>query len=675
MKKLIWRFRRIRFLGHRYAVLTLVSTALALLWAGICLLCYPSQGTLPSQAGHSLAFLSLCLSPALLLWSFYRSWAQGIAHRILRVGVKTLLVLSSLLLAGYGFYECKTLWPLISGRYWQQYLEAFARPALWALAAPAAIAAGIPAIYYQLSKLADYRFFRRHLKSMGGSARWAGPGTYSDKKPKYIAGTDGRTPDIVVGATRYLDDPYVKTVAVRDNSNLMLTSTMGGGKSATILFPLLGTYAGSAFVNDPKGEHARTTYARRAQSSGSYKGRCFMLDPFGINTDTGLPAACYTLLSEIDITKDNALSLINAIAEACVPDEKNDKPHFVQLPRQIIAGVIAHVLSQYPIENHNLPFILDLFYGTERFEDGQSIVDPDKFDELLLEMAANDVCGGVCQRAARDLKTIGDNEKGSILSTVSRSLSWAGAPSIRKHLSGTSDFKFSDIGIDGFATTLYVVFPFGEEGASMRWMRALFNIGIALMRRPQKPKYRTLLVLDEFSSLGAMESIKKGIATLREYRMQAVVVIQNIAQLKAHFGEEYSTFIANSNKLYFGVADLETANEVSGSLGRNIVRGEARELMSAAEVMTDLSKDANRLIYLSATATKGRDNLPMLLERLTYIHYTNGFRHYPGQARYYAKEGLSAQYLGVAPKRKFSVFSFHQPAIFNSATEPESNAE
>lgn len=666
MKTLYYLFRRIPYLGKRYTVLAFAGTVFFVCWTAICLLIFSETTTQTQIIGYYTAVFTLHLLPALFLIDLCNTWTKGLANRWIRVSLKTLLVGGAFTLIGYGIYHSAPLLPYVQSPYWPTYLEQHWLVLTGTIGVPIVFTLAIPFIYHQLAKFADYRFFRKHLKNRGGSAQWAGPGTFADKRLWYNPFNGGRTTKMVLGANRYMDDPKIKTIAVKSESHELLCATMGSGKSATYLYTNQANYAGSIIVNDPKGEHARTLYARRSQQQGSFKGECYMLDPFGVNADTGIPAVGYNPLSEIDIHDDNAKTLINAIAEACVPNEQNDKPHFVQVPRSVLAGLIAHVLSTYPKENHNLPFILDLLYGTEQIDKNRSMLNFDAFKELLLVMMSNNVCGGLAQRAARDLKMVGHDELGSMLSSLSRSLGWVGNPVMRKHLTAPSAFKFRDIGINGKDSSIFIVYPFGEEEANSRWMRTLFNVGISLMRsRKQRPKKRILLVLDEFASLGAMESIKSGIANLREAKIKVIAVVQNIAQLKGHFGVEWSNFWANSNKICFGIADNETAEEISKAIGDRMIRGKTYRLISPAEIITDLSKDSNRLIYLSATATRGRDNLPMLLERMSYKYYSNDFRHHAWHGRHYTKAGVSSQYMGVATKRKFFVFSFHPQRIFS----------
>ena len=90
----------------------------------------------------------------------------------------------------------------------------------------------------------------------------------------------------------------------------------------------------------------------------------------------------------------------------------------------------------------------------------------------------------------------------------------------------------------------------------------------------------------------------------------------------------WSTFISNSNNIFFGIKSLNTAKYISSLLGQHLRQRTANEgtiidaatiksetavdVMTPAEVMTMLSMDSNLQIVFAV------DGYPMLLERMTF---------------------------------------------------------
>ena len=76
-----------------------------------------------------------------------------------------------------------------------------------------------------------------------------------------------------------------------------------------------------------------------------------------------------------------------------------------------------------------------------------------------------------------------------------------------------------------------------------------------------------LLVLDELTAIGKIDMLHKLIPLIRGWGMKALVVIQDMKQLKATYGENNS-FLGNmSTTLYYTTNDVDTAKYVQTRLG------------------------------------------------------------------------------------------------------------
>ena len=521
---------------------------------------------------------------------------------------------------------------------------------------PLAIALLPSYLFYRVEKLKENKTFRQlFMEGRGGSARWAGSATY--EKHRYTKG------GIFLGKSLFDDDPKPRLISVEDDAHMLTIGMTGSGKSTTVLLPNLSEYKGSAIVLDPKGELANNTYRRRSSEewlaenavTGNTKihfpsgAKCYVLDPFSETNNLSLNS--YNLLSEIDINSDRAREMLSAIADGCVVSDGGDNAHFEEMARYFIEGVIAHVLSKYPKELHNLPFVFDLIHGIDT---ELKVADPTKFKELLYIMMKNDAVGGLPQQIASKLLEMGDRERGSVLSTVARSLKWIGDPAMRKHLVN-SDFKFSDIGFrqkdldnlhysevrkSGFTTwyinptTVYIVLPDGLINEQMRWLRTLVSVSIGALRNlpeHKRPKIPTLFIMDEFPRLGGkIKAISEGFGILRGYGIKLWAFIQDIGQIQKDYPDRWNSMMANSTVQVFGVNDINTAEWLSQNLGtavhrrkdgregftklykKKVVNEAVYPLLTPNEVMNKFGKTTNRQVVIPT------DGLPMRLERLAY---------------------------------------------------------
>ena len=478
-------------------------------------------------------------------------------------------------------------------------------------------------IMQERQKIKENRAFRQTFKEgRGGSSQWAGEPTLS----RFQASASMNNKKILLGRSLFDDDPNTRVIGIGDDAHMITVGMTGSGKSTTVLFPNLATYGGSAIVLDPKGELANKTYfCRSSESTLNWlnlpskvsehliNGRCYVLDPFG--ETKGLPLSCYNLLSEIDIDSDRVREMLSAISDGCVPPEKGENIHFEELSKNFIEGIIAHVLSWYPKENHHLPFVFDLINGIDA---DLKAADPTKFNELLYEMLRDDAAGGLPQQIASKILEMGDREKGSVLSTVARSVKWMSDPAMRKHLI-TSDFNFSGINY----MTVYIVLPDGLIKEQMRWLRSLISLSLTLIKNsPNRAEIPTLFVMDEFPRLGGkIDIISEGFGILRGYGIKLWAFLQDIGQLQRDYPERWTSMLANSTVQVFGVNDMRTAEWVSGMLGKGAVTVKDKHkgsqeyitsLLTPNEVMVKFGKTENRQFV------KPAEGFPMRLERCAY---------------------------------------------------------
>jgi len=527
----------------------------------------------------------------------------------------------------------------------------------WTVLTPFIIAFLPPFLMYRLQALKENPIYRQwFLEGKGGSAIWASVGTFNSLKGKLKQKMLGHwldkvgivTEGVYLGRTLMDDDPFRRHVVIKDDAHMMTVGSTGSGKGTTVLFQNLSMGEWSCIINDTKGELCRLTANRRHHKNiggkGTTKkhlpnGQVYILDPFGVNQKFGYQSNSYAFLNEIDPKAPNARQLIAAISDGCFTRESAENKHFEETPKIIFEGFIIHVLTEFPKVNHTLPFVYDLIRG---INPQNGYIDLDYFQSVLLDMSKNNALGGLAQEAARLLIEMGERERGSMITTMSRNLKWIGVPQMREHLS-RSDFSLKDFGvktqmIDGkkeeVIETIYIILPDQMMKEQMRWIRTYFSVAIRLMQdREKTPKAPTMVIIDEFARLGGkIEVIADGFGILRSYGVKLWVFLQTLGQLKGDYPDKWSSMIGNSNVQVFGagMGDNETSEWVSQTLGTKIIKQKERipgfwglfrkkvlsetprELLTPAEVTTKLGKSANMQIIFP------NDGFPMRLERLAF---------------------------------------------------------
>ena len=524
------------------------------------------------------------------------------------------------------------------------------------------------ALVYNFELLKSRPILRQwFLQGRGGMARFAGPKTF-DTLYDYEIGanlpTDQKTTKIYFGRTLFSDDFIGRDIAIKDDGHILTIGQPGSGKSVTAIWPNLALHAGSMVVIDPKGEHARMftgqhqgrnnfdtareelrSYQKSSMHrmvetqeqfirglgtetrgltkiSSVHQGKVFILDPFGCN---GVyPSAFYNPLTEINIECDSARKLISAISGSCIVSSKGDNRFWEESARAVLDGVIAHVLSSYPKEKQSLPLVADLLIGNDP-ETG--FADPQKFDDLLIDMRMNNAAGGLPKIGASTLDDLGDRARGSVIAELRTAMKWCTDPSMRTHLS-QGDFTFQDVGRNPI--TVFISLPFGYMTEQMRWLRIVTEVSMRVLEDRENSRNQVLYILDELPQYGAhLKAIKEGMVTLRSAGVKLWAFVQNIKQLNECFGEDGAkNFQSGGTVQVFGVSDDETAQWVSKKLGKHRVPDRAgilrrktvgmREeyLVPPEEVEQVLGKTSD-IQYLFRSGTP-----PIRLRRMAYKSMT-----------------------------------------------------
>ena len=484
-------------------------------------------------------------------------------------------------------------------------------------------------VYYKLGieYTKEHPAYRKMLMfGRGGAARWGGLYTYLKYDFNgFIRKKDKKSGPIYCGGTLWYDDVKLggRHIGLDSDSMMLTVAAMGGGKSLFAAWNTLLSWPGGAFILDPKGEHAGRTSKHRPVDRPTH-----IIDPWGdVPHLYDEQCATFNPLEEIDVNSPNARDEIFQIVESCVvqdSDENANAKHFRENAQKIMLGVIAHVLSEFSEEYHNLPSIYDVILTGA--PDGVAS-DPRAFDALIDKMAVNEAMGRAPMDAAKVLKEAGENERGGFVTTLATGLSWVNNEALRPVLMKSS-FKMKDIKLN--RQTVYLVVPFEHMRNHSRFLRTVVSMGLMSCRENAKHNYKTLFMLDEFPQLGTFKPIKEGLVTLRSRDIKIWMHLQNLGQLKERYNN-WQDFMSSCDKQFFAVNDHGSAEEISNMLGEYVERwlegnegatsyiDKNRPLRSPSEVLEELKKGSGLQYILPA------DGSPM---RLKLVPFKKIFKKY-----------------------------------------------
>lgn len=441
---------------------------------------------------------------------------------------------------------------------------------------------------------------RRHtaLASMGqgGSASFAG--MVDEWDCLYEPGA------VLLGRSLYRKDTII---GLDDDRGLLTVASNRSGKGRAAIIPNLLTWPGSVLVIDPKGTNAAVTAARRGHGGGrvtdSLGQDVHVLDPFGIVA--GVKSAAFNPLGAIDLKAVTAKEDLGLLAEALIVPSGGRDAHWDQSAHSIVLGIMAQLLTDDPNAT-----LIDL-----RRVLRQSADERDKF---FGRMVNNPAAGGVAQSAAALVGNAGANELGGMMTTVLRNTAWLDSQAMADVLA-RSDFSIADI--KARPMSLYLVLPPHYLSEHQRFLRLFVNLTVRAVSQGGRARVPVLLLLDEFYSLGPLDSLAKASGLLAGYGLKLWPILQNLTQLQELYPRNWQTFFANAGAVQiFGVNDRETAAHVSAQLGKaaRLETVDDRTMRVVSNLVEDdeLGKQVGRETGLQIVLRSGA--APLLLSKMNY---------------------------------------------------------
>ena len=367
-----------------------------------------------------------------------------------------------------------------------------------------------------------------------------------------------------------------RIIGWNDDRHVMTIAGSRAGKGVSLIEPNLMLYEGSALVVDPKGELARHTSGRRGTGARNGKGglgqKVYVLDPFGVS---GCASAAFNPLAELSLDSPDLIEDATMFADALVTHPESGERHWSESAQAIIRALILVAVADEDPDERNLISVRRLLMLTHRrIEVFQTPTYIDHYGQLTAQQALVRVLkeqegrhAHICHGLAEQLDAMGDNERGSILSTARTQTQWLDSEKMEAVLC-RSDFRLADL--KRRQTTIYLSLPAMRLSTHAKWLRLMILLAITIMERTEgKPVPPVLFVLDEFPVLGHMDSIEKAAGLMAGFGVKLWLIIQNVGQLKQHYKEAWETFFANCGVITaFGVADFETLKTLSDNLGR-----------------------------------------------------------------------------------------------------------
>ena len=338
--------------------------------------------------------------------------------------------------------------------------------------------------------------------------------------------------------------PFVTSA---DIPHAFVAAPTGSGKGVGVVIPTLLTYGGSVICLDVKGENFTATSRARAAIGD----RVFKFAPYD---DEGRTHRFNPLAEVAALPPERRYTEAQRIAESLIAMGGENVQGFLVSAKQIFAaGILAAVERGTP----TIGAVHDLLSGEGEFADMFGEL-AEKTNVAEAKSIFRRMAGTADRTLSAYMSVLFDGGLGAWRDTYVRSATDA------------SDFDLTEF--RRTPTTLYIVVGPNDLKVLAPVVRLLFQQTVATLQRaepgPDEP-YPVLLLLDEFPSLGRMQTLSDAITTVRSYGGRMLIIAQSLANLKLAYGADGAqNFLANCRlQLFMAPADADTPEYVSRSIG------------------------------------------------------------------------------------------------------------
>ena len=393
-----------------------------------------------------------------------------------------------------------------------------------------------------------------------GTAVFADPRRISKK----YADPDDRNNRILSQNVRMSMD----TRKTRLNLNYLVIGGSGAGKTLFLVKPNLMQLTSSFITTDPKGEIARCCAGFLARHG--YRVR--ILNLVEMERSNGYNPFEY-IRSEIDIVK----LVTNLITNTTPKNASSSDPFWERAESLYLQAIFLYVWMECGPGQRNFRMVLKLINEAEVHGDGSPSELDKRFRKLEREKGSSHPAVIQYHKVVRGA---GDTVRSIIISANAR-LGILENPQILRILD-QDEMAVPEIGIgvDGDKTkktALFCIIPDSDKSYN-------FLVGMLYSQIFQELYYQAdfhfngrlpihvTFMMDEFCNVALPEDFCSLLSTMRSREISCIIIIQNLAQIKALFKDTWETIPGSTDTLiYLGGNEFTSHKYISESLGKGTI--------------------------------------------------------------------------------------------------------
>ena len=351
------------------------------------------------------------------------------------------------------------------------------------------------------------------------------------------------------------------------NNNVLIIGGSGSGKTFYEVKPNLMQRNSSFIITDPKGEILRS------------EGEMLKANGYNVKVINLLEmdkSDCYNpfvyLREETDVVK----LVTNIMSNTTPKNATSSDPFWDKAEGLFLQSLFYYVWLECPIAKRNMATVMELIGKAEVTEKDK----PSELDKQMSFLEHTSPLGAnhpAVKQYKKCMRGAGDTIRSIIISANSRLAKLENKQVLR--LLSKDDLNLAELGTgvsnDGHTkTALFCVIPDSDKSYNFiigmlytqifqeLYYQADFNYGGRL------PIHVTFM-LDEFANVALPDDYCSLLSTMRSREISSVIIIQNLAQIKALFKDTWETIPGNCDTLvYLGGNEQSTHEYISKLLGK-----------------------------------------------------------------------------------------------------------
>ncbi len=467
-----------------------------------------------------------------------------------------------------------------------------------------------------------FAVYRPRGKSIHGDARFAHAGDLA-RHGLFKPSGDG----ILVGKFNG------KLVRLGGQQSVILAAPTRSGKGVGIVIPNLLDYQESMVVLDIKQENFELTSGWRASQGQAV----YLFNPFAEDRRTHR----WNPMGYVSHDPALRISDLQAIAAMLYPDGADEHKFWVSQARNAFTAFALYLFENfddqytqgYPQELLAFPTLGAIY----RLSSG----DGGELKAHFHQLSTRPFLSGAARTAFANLLSQAEETFASILGTFKEPLNAFLNP-VLDAATCSNDFLLTDV--RKRKVTIYLGIP-PDKLAESRVIVNLFFSQVINLNTRELPaanpalKHQCLLLMDEFTAIGKVDSIASAVSYMAGYNLRLLPIIQSMSQLDATYGKHVSRTIITNHALQilYAPREQQDANDYSDLLGYTTVR--RQNITRGREVSRSESEERRALMLPQELKAMGPDKAIFLCEGMPHPVLCDKIRYY--QDAYFTRRLLA----------------------------------